>query len=91
MTVQSGNRTKTGLTDPQLHDNFTCETQLLGPKTGSFNSIVNCTFEYCDGGAIRLSGKYDRIENILAHDLDWSGVENPTSSLFTDKVNKRIY
>jgi len=63
-----------GVRDEGLHDNFTCKTRMHGPRTGSFNTIVNCVFAYCDGGAMQVVGKYDRLENVLAHDLDWSGV-----------------
>ncbi|EDM25376.1 hypothetical protein LNTAR_22060 [Lentisphaera araneosa HTCC2155] len=63
-----------GVEDPGLHDDFTCSTRMLGPKNGSWNNIVNCTFSYCDGGGLEMSGKYNRLENILAHDIDWSGV-----------------
>lgn len=63
-----------GVRDEGLHHKFTCQTRMHGPRTGSFNTIVNCVFAYCDGGALQVVGKHDRLENVLAHDLDWSGV-----------------
>jgi len=63
-----------GIRDEGLHNQFTCETQMLGPRTGSYNTITNCVFAYCDGGAFHMVGKYDRFEDVLAHYLDWSGV-----------------
>ncbi len=63
-----------GEEDAGQHNDFTCATRLHGPISGSYNAVINCTFSYCDGGALWVEGNYDRIENVLAHDLDWSGV-----------------
>jgi hypothetical protein len=38
------------------------------------NTIRNCTFAYCDGGAFAMCGKYNTVENVLLHDIDWTGV-----------------
>jgi hypothetical protein len=63
-----------GVVDSGLHYDATIATKLKGPKSGSFNTVRNCVFAYCDGGAFEMEGRYDRFDNVLAHDLDWSGV-----------------
>ena len=81
-----------GVEDPGLYDIFTCSTKMYGPTDGSYNSIRNCSFAYCDGGAITVEGKYDLFENILAHDLDFSGVGYHTFHFqgSSDSVIKRL-
>ena len=47
---------------------------IRGGYTESYNTIRNCTFAYCDGGAFAMCGKYDQVDNVLLHDIDWTGV-----------------
>jgi hypothetical protein len=41
---------------------------------GDNTLIRNCTFEYCDGPAFALRGKGNRLENLLVHDINWTGL-----------------
>jgi prepilin-type N-terminal cleavage/methylation domain-containing protein len=74
--VEDG-RVKPGYTWAQ----WTMDTRMQGPHEGSFNTIRNSTFAYCDGGAFAVAGAHDLVENILLHDIDWSGVGKCTVDL----------
>ena len=52
----------------------TVSTVIKGSLNGSYNTLRNCTFAYSDGAAFLLEGRYDLVENVLAHDIDWTGV-----------------
>ena len=58
-------------------------TMMHGPITGSWNTIRNCTFAYCDLGAFGMEGRYDLAENILIHHIDWSGIGSHSVHLYT--------
>ena len=40
---------------------------------GSYNTIRNCKFEYADGAAFISKGHHHTVDNVLVHDIDWSG------------------
>ena len=63
-----------GIEDMWNEMESTTYTIMRGPSHGSYNTIRNCTFEYCDGGAFVIQGDHDLVDNVLMHDIDWTGV-----------------
>ena len=72
----SYNKRMLGITDTWKNDwgQQTVSTIIKGDLNGSYNTLRNCKFEYSDGAAFLMEGRYDLVENILAHDIDWTGV-----------------
>ena len=68
---------------------WTMDTRMRGPYEGSFNTIRNSTFAYSDGGGFAVEGANDLVENILLHDIDWSGVGKNTLDLWSSRMTAR--
>jgi hypothetical protein len=63
-----------GIEDNWNNMDSTTYTIFQGPSVNANNILRNCTFEYCDGGAFVVEGGNVLVENILMHDIDWTGV-----------------
>lgn len=75
-TIRSPN-TYLDFTDPKDKVGHSLLEEWEGIRGGyhaSYNTIRNCTFAHCDGGAFAMCGKYDQVDNVLLHDIDWTGV-----------------
>ena len=54
---------------------LTCS--IVGPESGAFASVIDCTFRYSECHAVYLDGAGNRIENCLFERIDWSCSQLP--------------
>jgi len=77
-----------GIPDPS---GFSATTQVKGPDSGSNNAIRNSSFQHCDGTSMLMEGKFDLVDNVKVHDIDWSAIGGVTLALFSaDSTWRRI-
>jgi hypothetical protein len=54
---------------------LTCS--IVGPDSGAFASVIDCTFRLSECHAVNLNGAGNRIENCLFESIDWSCSQLP--------------